>query len=149
METLAQLRRFFASVRKTLRQGEFSREELELIRLEWKPGLVECDWLMRAPDAWDRLVPPYVRRENQTLQSFKDALTLRDLIFRRFPKVNQARLRMYGPREDGALELMMIGNVARENEIYQRIPSVVMRAKLCGFDFNLTDGVLERRVLSR
>jgi hypothetical protein len=149
MEALAQVRKFFAGARKSLRQGELSREDLKLLRLEWKPDLVECDWLMRAPDQWDSALPISVSRENQTVQAFKDALTLRDLIFRWFPNVNHARLRMLGPDEDGALEVVMIGNVTRENEIYRRIPSLVMRAKLCGFDFSLTHGVLEKRALTQ
>jgi hypothetical protein len=82
--------------------------------------------------------------ENQALQALKDALTLRNLIFKLFPGVDRADLRMFRTDEEGELELMMTGSVSRENEIYERVPSMAMRAKLCGFDFTLIRGVFER-----
>jgi hypothetical protein len=144
MKSVIQAGRFLKGARKQLRHGEHSREELKLLRVQWNADAVECDWLMRAPDAWDSSLSPHIVRENQTVQSLKDALGLRNLIFKWFPEANRAELRMFRTDEEGQLELMMTGSVARDNEIYQRIPSIAMRAKLCGFDFNLTQGVFER-----
>jgi len=39
---------------------------------------------------------------------------------------------------------MMTGRIDRKNEVLPRIISIVMRAKLYGFQFSLEDGVLER-----
>lgn len=144
MNPVAGAGRFLARARKELRHGEHSREDLKLLRVQWKPDGVECDWLMRAPDAWDSSLPERVANENLTQQSLKDALTLRNLIFAWFPHVDQGYLRMFRADESGELELMMTGSIARDNEIYERVPSMAMRAKLCGFDFTLIQGVFER-----
>src|SRR5690242_1587234 len=53
---------FVRGVRKKLRAGELSREPLKLLRLEWVPERVECDWLMRPADAWDKDLPPRMAR---------------------------------------------------------------------------------------
>lgn len=128
-----------------MRAGEFSREPVQLLRIEWRGDSVECDWLMRPPDSWDVDLPPHMARENQTLQALRDALTLRNTIFKWFPSVVKAELRMFRLDADQQLELMMTGSVARTNEVFERVASVVMRAKLCGFHFNLSAGVLEGR----
>lgn len=137
--------RFVKKVRSKLRTGELSREPVKLLRLEWKPERVECDWLMRPPDPWDAHIPPHRARENQTSQALKDALTLRNMIFKAFPSVDVAELRMFGLDAGQQLELMMIGTIARNDQFYERVPSMAMRAKLCGFQFTLAHGAFERR----
>lgn len=139
------VRQFLERIRKDLRFGEYSREDLKLLRIQWTSGKVECDWLMRRPDAWDRDIPAHAAKENQTLQALRDALDLRNAIFRSFPDANTAELRMFDCGQTGEFELVMSGSLTRENEIYHRIPSVAMRARLCGFQFTLAEGVLERR----
>ncbi len=129
--------------RRKLRQGEYSREPLKLLRIEWKTDLVECDWLMRAPDPWDVDLPEAVARQNQTHQALKDAMSLRDSIFDSFPAITSANLRMYRADAEQQLELVMTGSVSRSNEVLQRVASVVMRARLCGFNFTLAAGGLE------
>lgn len=133
---------FLASARRKMRFGQYSREPLNLLRLQWSETRVECDWLMRPPDAWDRFLTMELAEKHQTHQALRDALGLRDILFECFPGVSYADLKMF--RSDGAnLELMLTGSVARTNEILHRVPSVAMRAKLCGFRFILTEGVLE------
>ena len=134
---------FVRGARKKLRTGELSREPLKLLRLEWVPECVECDWLMRPADAWDADLPPRLAREHETLQALRDALDLRRMIFHSFPSVMKADLRMYRDAGGDELELMMTGNVSRTNEVLERVASVVMRARLCGFHFTLTSGVLQ------
>ncbi|MGH9562967.1 MAG: hypothetical protein ACRD3S_16065 [Terracidiphilus sp.] len=114
-----------------------------LLRFEWKGDSVECDWLMRPPHPWDLDLPSHVGKENQTLQSMKDAMTLRAAIFDSFPAVTRADLRMYRADPEHRLELMMTGSVSRANDVFERVASMAMRAKLCGFHFNLRAGVLE------
>ena len=143
MNSIREAAKFVHSARRKLRSGEFSREPLKLLRLEWKPDGVECDWLMRPADAWDKDLPPRIARENETLQALRDALDLRRMIFRSFPEAMNAELRMFHRDADNQLELMMTGSVTRTNEVLERVASVVMRARLCGFQFTLASGVLQ------
>lgn len=131
------------SVRGRMRFGEFSREPLRLLRLEWKSGSVECDWIMRPADPWDISLPLRMAEEHQTLQAFRDAMSLRDMVFECFPEVDRGALRMFRTKANLEPELMMTGFVQRSNEVLPRVASVAMRAKLCGFEFSLAEGVLE------
>lgn len=143
MRPLEEAAKFLRQTRRKLRVGEFSREPLQLLRLEWKGEAVECDWLMRARDRWDTDVPLRVAAEHETMQALRDALSLRKIVFRVFPAVEKAELRMF--RKDGAdsLELMLTGSVARADGDFERVASVAMRARLCGFQFTLESGVFE------
>jgi hypothetical protein len=129
-----------------MRFGSFSREPLLLLRVEWKGDTVACDWLMRPSDPWDRYLPDHVARENQTLQALRDALNLRETVFKCFPAVTNAELRMFRACAEHRLELLMTGSISRSNEVLHRVPSVTMRAKLCGFNFTLADGALKSLV---
>ena len=104
---------------------------------------MECDWLMRPPDQWDKDLPAHLAKENQTLQALRDALSLRGAIFDSFPAVINAELRMFRADGEHRLELMMTGRVNRFNDVFERVASVAMRAKLCGFHFTLDAGELE------
>jgi hypothetical protein len=134
---------FFREVRKQLRFGEFSRLPLRLHRFEVMADSAECDWFMRPPDPWDVGLPARLREEHLTAQALRDALKIRELIFRAFPRVQSAELKMYRESEDNIPALMMTGTVLRENKVSARVASMVMRAKLYGFRFSLEDGVLE------
>lgn len=127
----------------SFRRGDFTREPLTILRLEWRKGNVECDWLMRALDPWDSGLPEQRILERQTLQAFRDALDLRALIFDSFSAAMEAQLRMYRADRDHRLELLMIGRTSRLNQCSDRVPSLAMRAKLSGFQFVLTNGVFE------
>jgi len=135
---------FFHEIRRQLRFGEFSRLPLRLQRFEVKGDLAECDWFMRPPDPWDVHLPAQLREEHITQQALRDALKIRELIFRGFSQVERAELKMYRESEDTAHELMMTGTVTRDTEVLARVASVAMRAKLYGFRFSLDGGVLER-----
>lgn len=137
---------FVSLTRRKMRLGELSREPLRLLRLEWKGDSVECDWLMRSGDPWDIYLPAHLARENQTLQALRDALDLRDSIFRCFPAVEHACLRMFRADPERRLELVMTGSVSRTNEVLHRVASVAMRARLCGFSFTLAEGDLKSMV---
>jgi len=142
MRMLADVASFLRSAKKYLRFGELSREPLQLLRVEWKGDRVECDWLMRPADPWDKCLPPSLATENQTLQALRDALLLRKTILRSFPTVSLAYLRMYRADEDHRLELVLTGSVSRWDEEFHRVPSVMMRAKMCGFRFTVAEGAL-------
>jgi hypothetical protein len=105
---------------------------------------MECDWLMRPPDPWDQDLPEHLARDNQTLQALRDALSLREVIFKSFPAVTNADLRMFRADGEHRLELVMTGKVNRYNDAFERVASLAMRAKLCGFHFTLKTGEMER-----
>jgi len=134
---------FLGRVRRRLRYGALSREPLLLRRFEWKGDLMECDWLMRPPDQWDKDIPEHVVKENQTLQALRDALRLREVIFESFPAVINAKLRMFRADSEHRLALVMTGNVNRHDDVLERVGSVAMRAKLCGLHFTLNAGEME------
>jgi hypothetical protein len=145
MTELMQTADFLNRARQRMRYGTLSRAPLRLLRLEWKEEVVECDWLMRSPDPWDRFLPENLADKLHSQQALRDALSLRDMVFTAFSHVERAELCMFRKQVDKPLELMMRGVVNRSNEILRRVPSVAMRAKLCGFEFSLTEGVLDPR----
>jgi hypothetical protein len=144
MKELLDAVEFLGRARRRLRFGALSREPLTLLRFEWRGDWMECDFLMRPPDPWDKDVPVHVARENQTLQALRDALTLREVVFKSFPAVMNATLRMFRADAGHHLELVMTGDVNRSNEACERVASLAMRARLCGFHFNLEEGVFGR-----
>lgn len=139
MRILTEIASFLRRSRRQLRSGELSREPLQLLRVEWKGDLLECDWLMRPVDPWDKYLPKELATENQTLQALRDALKIRAMIFRSFPAVSFAQLRMFRAGSNHRLELVMTGSVTRLDEEFHRVPSVMMRAKMCGFRFTVAD----------
>jgi hypothetical protein len=143
MTELVNAMEFLDKARRRMRFGIFSRVPLKLLRVEWKEDQVECDWIMRPADPWDKFLPPALVEEHQTLQALRDALNLRDVVFKAFPSVTRADLCMFRVDVDLRHELMMAGTVTRSNEVLQRVSSIAMRAKLCGFRFSLAQGVLE------
>jgi hypothetical protein len=142
MRVLTEIANFLRRTRRQLRSGELSREPLQLLRVEWQGDLLECDWLMRPLDPWDKYLPPELATENQTLQALRDALKLRAIIFRSFPAVGLAQLRMFRVDKNHQLELIMTGSVNRWDEEFHRVPSVMMRARMCGFRFTVIDGAM-------
>ncbi len=135
---------FFHSMRSQMRFGEFSRLPIEVTRFQVQGDSAECDWFMRRPDPWDAQLPPRLQQEHRTKQALSDALKIRELIFLGFPPVQRAGLRMYRPVKGAEPELMLLGEVERETGGLGRVASLVMRARLYGFRFSLTGGVLER-----
>lgn len=136
---------FVRRARTMSRFDDLSRAPLQLLRLEWRRGWAECDWLMRLPDPWDGHLPERLAQERETQQALRDALSLRNLIFESFPGLERAELRMFrrmvDPRQE--LKLMMTGSLRRADEVLPRVASIAMQAKLCGFRFTLEEGVLE------
>jgi len=141
MKLIHEAAQFLKLARKSLRRGEATREPLTILRFEWRGDTVECDWLIRAASLAERerTVQPAV--EPQTQQAFRDALDLRQLVFESFPAVMQARLRMFRSNRNHQLELLMVGQVNRLDQSFEREPLLMTRARLSGFQFVLSDGV--------
>jgi hypothetical protein len=135
---------FVRGLRRELRFGEISRAPLRLLRLELSGERVACDWIARPPDVWDASLREHQRERNVSEQALRDALRVRDLVFDSLPEVETAVLRSFRPsggREPP--ELIITGVVMRDTPPVFRVSSLVMRAKLCGFQFEMEDGILQ------
>ena len=132
----------FRVVKAYLRFGELSRAPLKILRLQLSGESAECDWVARPADAWDEQLPGPVRDRHASMQALKDALAIREAMLCLMPQICTATMRVYRAAPERSRELIIAGRVAREDEVPHRIPSVVMRAKLCGFHFVLDAGVL-------
>ena len=125
-----------------LRFGKLSRAPLRLLRIELRGDHVDCDWLARPPDEWDRDLPRSAAERNESTQALEDAIVVRDLLFCALHDVSSARLRVYRDGEDGTRELIITGNVTRSERFLYRVHSLAMRAKLYGFEFYLNGSKL-------
>jgi len=134
---------FVRKVRLRMRFGEMSRLPLRLLRLELRHETAICEWVARANDPWDNDLPIAVAEQNQALQALQDAMTVREFLFAALPEVRSASFRVYRPAEGEPVELIIAGTVTREDEPLPAVRSLVMRAKLCGLRFSLSDGVFE------
>ncbi len=130
---------FMRKVRVRMRFGELSRAPIKVLRLELRQDSAECDWLVRPADEWDVDLPPRVRETNHSLQALRDAVQMREMLFATFRDLPSATFRVFRLCPQREPELIMTGTAQREDEIPPRIPSVVMRAKLSGFRFSLSD----------
>jgi len=125
-----------------MRYGELSRAPLKFLRLELREDYAECEWLARPNDPWDRDLSVEIRQQNRTSQALHDALTVREFLLSSIPQIRVASLKVYRPTEWQSRELIIAGSVNREDVPPPRIASLVMRAKLYGLHFDLTDGAL-------
>ena len=133
---------FARQVRFRMRYGELSRAPLKFLRLELREDYAECEWLARPNDPWDRDLSVEIRQQNRTSQALHDALTVREFLLSSIPEIRVASLKVYRPTEWQSRELIIAGSVNREDVPPPRIASLVMRAKLYGLHFDLTDGAL-------
>lgn len=125
---------FLRGFRKRLRAGRLARAPLRLLRLQVVEDTAECDWLARPADHWDAIVPPHVGQRNAVRQAIEDAIAVRSLLFAMLPGVRSAQLRIFRDRTNGR-ELIAVGRVERSDRVSLRVQSLVMRAKLLGFEF--------------
>ena len=123
--------------------GDLSRAPLRLLRIELCSDRAECDWMARPKDAWDNGLPPRVGARNASTQAMKDAIKVRELLFRVFPDLHTAKIRVYRQSPDNTLELIIEGTVSRGERAPASIRSLAMKAKLLGLRFWLEDGILE------
>jgi hypothetical protein len=135
---------FVRGLRREMRFGELSRAPLRLMRLELSGESLACDWIARPADTWDASLRRHQLERNVSEQALRDAIRVRDLVFAALPNVERAVLRVFCPsaaREPP--ELIVIGSASREAPAVFRVPSLTMRAKLYGFQFEMEDGVLQ------
>lgn len=135
---------FVRGLRREMRFGELSRAPLRLLRLELSGQSVACDWIARPADVWDASLRQHQREQNVSEQALRDAIGVRDLVFDSLPRIETAVLRALRPsaaREPP--ELIITGVATREAPPTFRISSLVLRAKLYGFHFEMEDGILQ------
>ena len=142
LHTLDQIGNFVRAFRTKLRFGELSRAPLRLLRFQLQGDMVECDWMAREPDEWDEDLPATERQLTATQQALEDSLAVRIWLFRTLPSLKSARVKVFREAGDHTPELIMVGEVTRE-EPEVKVLSVAMKAKLCGFQFWLNNGIME------
>jgi hypothetical protein len=135
---------FVRGLRREMRFGELSRAPFQLLRLELSGDSLACDWIARPADPWDAGLRRHTRERNVSEQALCDAIRVRDLAFDALPNIEGATLRVFRPsggREPP--ELIITGVASRESPPVFRVSSLVMRAKLYGFQFEMEDGILQ------
>jgi len=142
MRLLWEVADFVRAMRRQMRFGELSRAPLKLLRVEIHNEAVECAWVARPADIWDSSLRRPAKDRNESLQALTDAIAVRHLVFEAFPQIDCAVLRVFRPSATGTLQLIIAGEVTREQEASRYTASLAMRAKLIGFRFWLEDGIL-------
>ena len=143
MKEWLQIGEFVRRVRTHIQFGDLSRAPLGLLRMEWNGQTAECECVARQPDRWDGGLPGHVGQRHASIQALRDAIAVRGLLFRIFPGLFSAEIRIYRRAAGDRLELIVAGHVSRDQRAPAAVRSLAMRAKLLGFHFWLDEGVLE------
>jgi hypothetical protein len=144
MNPLWEVADFVRRLHREMRFGELSRAPLRLLRLELSGERLACDWMARPEDVWDADLQGDQRERNVSEQALLDAIRVRNVAFDALPEVESAVLRAF--RSSAAREppeLIITGVAVREAPPVFRVSSLVMRAKLYGFQFRVEDGILQ------
>jgi hypothetical protein len=75
-------------------------------------------------------------------QALKDAIDGSRLLFESVPDAECAQIRVYRLAQGSALELIIFGRLRRHGDSFRHVHSLVMRAKLPGIQFTMTDEIL-------
>src|ERR1700722_17930503 len=141
-EQICNVSQFLCRFRVQLRYGELTRAPLKLLRLEVLAESMECDWLARPQDSWDADLLPGTGLRHASLQTLRDAIDVRSLIFRSFPTLETAYVRIYRDSPGNEQEMIVTGCVQRNDNSSRRLHSLSMRARVLGFRFHLEDDIL-------
>ena len=141
-EQICNVSQFLCRFRVQLRYGELTRAPLKLLRLEVLAESMECDWLARPQDRWDADLPPGVGLRHASLQTLRDAIDVRSLVFGSFSSLESAHFRIYRDSSDEKREMIVTGHVQRNDHSSRRLHSLSMRARVLGFRFHLEDDIL-------
>src|SRR5215813_15432902 len=100
IKQLCDIRNVITRLRVQLRFGRLSRAPLRLLRLEWRGDHVDCDWIARRYDEFDKDLPGRVAAGNESFQALEDAIVVRELLFTTLRDIYSARFRVYREGED-------------------------------------------------
>jgi len=134
---LCKASQFLRSMRIQMRFGSLSRAPLRLVRLQMIDEVVECDWLARAPDPWDSDLSRRIQQRHVSLQALRDAIDVRGLLFNLLPQVDTAYFRVFRESPDSRREMIITGCAQRNDQTSRDVHSIVMRAKVLGFHFDM------------
>jgi hypothetical protein len=137
VKQLSKVSQFLHGIHVQMRFGKLTRAPIQLLRFQIVGVGVECDWIARPNDTWDAYVPRSVRRRHASLQALRDAIDLRALLFDLMPQVESARFCTYRESPQGTRELIMTGCMQRNDHSARHLHSLVMRAKVLGFRFEM------------
>jgi hypothetical protein len=143
VKELLQFGEFVRRIRTRVMLGDLSRAPLGLLRMELNAHTAKCECIARLPDRWDAGLPHHVGQRHASIQALRDAIAVRGLLFRIFPDLCSAEIRIYRRAACDRLELIVAGHVSRDQGAPAAVRSLAMRAKLLGFHFWLDEGVLE------
>jgi hypothetical protein len=143
-EQLFGVSHFLFRLRTQLRFGELTRAPLKLLRLQIVADVVECDWQARSPDPWEADLPARLGRRHSSLQTLRDAIDVRALLFHAIPDADTVYLRIYRENAAQMREMVVTGCTQRNDNSARAVHSLAMRAKVLGFRFRLEDGILCR-----
>ena len=143
-DQLTRVSHFLRDIRFRLRHGELSRAPLKILRFQVVEATVECDWMARAADPWDADLPANVRLRHASLQAIKDAIKVRALLFDSFPKAESAEVRVFRESDDYTREMIISGYLHRNDNTGRQVNSIVMRAKVLGFQFRMENEILRK-----
>lgn len=141
-EQFCNVSQFLCRLRRQLRYGELSRAPLTLLRLQLLGEAIECDWLARPPDAWDVDLPRQVGMRHASLQTLRDAIDVRAVLFDSFPGIETAHLRVFREFRGQEREMVVTGCAQRNDNSSRWVHSLTMRARNLGYRFNLDGEVL-------
>jgi hypothetical protein len=141
-EQICNVSQFLDRFRVQLRYGELTRAPLKLLRLAVLVDSLECDWLARPQDPWDADLSPRTGLRHASLQTLRDAIDVRSLVFRSFSTLETAQFRIYRDTQDEKREMIVTGYVQRNDHSSRRLHSLSMRARVLGFRFQLEDDIL-------
>jgi len=135
---------FIRGLRFRMRYGEISRAPLRLLRFQILENTAECDWMARFPDPWDVDLTPKVQQRHITLQALKDAIDVRALLFETLPDLDSAQIHVYRESSDVGCEVIITGFVQRNDNASRNLHSIVMRARVLGFRFEINEERLQK-----
>ena len=141
MRRLFELSDFVRGIYLRRRFGQLS--PLQVLRVEFAWDVAECDWLARSKCEWDTDRQAPERAYNASLQALEDALAVRELLFRTLPTARSAVFRVYRRSLERRFDLIIAGTVRRGEQAGRRIRSAVMKGKLCGLQFRMSEAGLE------
>lgn len=128
---------FLRGIRVQMRFGELTRAPLRLLRLQMIDDVVECDWLARSHDRWDADLSRNIQQRHASLQALRDAIDVRTLLFDLMPEIETAHLRAYREGLEFARDIIITGSAHRHDHTSREVHSLVMRAKVLGFRFDM------------
>jgi hypothetical protein len=131
-------------LRIKMRFGQLSRAPLELLRFQIRAQVVECDWLARPPDSWDADLAQSTQQRHVLLQTLRDAIDVRALLFDTLPGIATAYLCVYREAPNYAREMIIAGCAQRNDNSSRYVHSLAMRAKVLGFRFNIEDNAFSK-----